>query len=162
MKTNYITLRPDRLNFPLEQCAVGRLSSAVFTVGGDIPDDIQGIAVVFEYEDGGETKEYVAAGARQTDGTWRVYVAPAYFPNATDMLKYHVIGGDASGNPRWLGTGSLRIFDNPADGDSVIPDVLPRNLYAYSPSRKCYFKVIAKENEYGEIQLDVDETEVHL
>lgn len=166
MKTNYITLHPDRLDMPLEPCSCGRLSSAVFIVGGDIPDDIEALAVAVEYVDSSgatpETKRYTAAGTRQEDGTFRVYLAPAYFPASSDELKYHVVGTDEAENPRWLGTGNMRIFENPADGSPIAPDILPRNLYAYSPTRHCYFKVIAKENEYGEIQLDVDETEVHL
>ena len=162
MKTNFIELRPDRLDLPLAPCACGRLSSAVITVGGEIPDDIEGVAVDVEYMDGAEKKRYTAAAERQTDGTFRAYFAPAYFPAKSDELKYHVIGMDARENPRWLGSGALRILDNPADGSPVAPEILPRDLYAYSPSRRCYFKVIAKENEYGEIQLDVDETEVHL
>lgn len=162
MKTNYITLRPDRLDLPLDPCACGRLSSAVLTVGGEIPDDIDGLAIDVEYKNGNETKHYTAAGTKQDNGTFRVYLAPAYFPAASDQLKYHVLGMDVRENPRWLGTGPLRIFDNPANGSPVTPEILPRNLYAYSPTRQCYFKVIAKENEYGEIQLDVDETEVHL
>lgn len=161
MKTNFIELRPDRLDLPLAPCACGRLSSAVITVGGEIPDDIEAIAVDVEYMDGDEKKRYTAAGTRQADGTFRVYLAPAYFPAESDQLKYHVLGMDAKENPRWLGSGMLRIFDNPADGSPIAPDILPRNLYAYSPTRKCYFKVIARENEYGEIQLDVDETPVN-
>ena len=111
--------------------------------------------------DGDEKKRYTAAGTRQADGTFRVYLAPAYFPAESDQLKYHVLGMDAQENPRWLGSGMMRIFDNPADGSPIAPEILPRNLYAYSPTRKCYFKVIARENEYGDIQLDVDETPVN-
>ena len=160
MKTNYIHMQPDRLDLPLAPCACGRLSSAVVIVGGEIPDDIDAIAVDVEYMDGNEKKRYTAAGTRQADGTFRVYLAPAYFPAASDQLQYHVLGMDTNENPRWLGSGMLRIFDNPADGSPIAPEILPRNLYAYSPTRKCYFKVIARENEYGEIQLDVDETPV--
>lgn len=160
MKTNFIKLRPDRLDLPLAPCACGRLSSAVVTVGGEIPDDIEAIAVDVEYMDGNEKNRYTAAGTRQADGTFRVYLAPAYFPAGSDQLKYHVLGMDTNENPRWLGSGMLRIFDNPADGSPIAPEILPRNMYAYSPTRKCYFKVIARENEYGEIQLDVDETPV--
>lgn len=161
MKTNFIELRPDRLDLPLDPLACGRLSSAVITVGGEIPDDIEAIAIDVEYMDGDEKKRYTAAGTRQADGTFRVYLAPAYFPAESDQLKYHVLGMDAQENPRWLGSGMMRIFDNPADGSPIAPEILPRNLYAYSPTRKCYFKVIARENEYGDIQLDVDETPVN-
>jgi hypothetical protein len=186
MKTNIIHLRPDRLDLPLDPCTQGRLSSAVLTLCGDIPDDIESLAVVVEYRpesspsedisgpgsipsdpgqdltDPAPTERYTAAATRQDDGTFLAYLAPAYFPTSSDDLKYHVVGTDTRQNPRWLGSGTLSIVDNPANGSHVMPDILPRNLYAYSPTRRCYFKVIATENKYGEIKLTVDETEVHL
>lgn len=162
MKTNYITIRPDRLNFPLDQCAVGRLSSAVFTVGGEIPDDIEAIGVRIEYDDDGSTETYTAIGVKQADGTWRVYIAPAYFPAESTELKYHVIGTDSTGNPRWLGTGCLRILDNPANGSDVRPDILPRNSYAYNPVTGLYYKILAEVNELGEITLTTDQEGIAL
>ena len=87
MKTNHIELKPDRLNFPLATLSVGKLSSAVLTVGGDIPDDTAAVVVKVEYAEG---EYYIAAGARQTDGTWRVYLAPGYFPATATAFKYHV------------------------------------------------------------------------
>lgn len=162
MNTIHIHARPDRLYMPLEPLAVGRLSSAVATVGGDIPDDIETLAAVVQYPDGDSVGTYTAAGTKQADGRWRVYFAPAYFPTGSQSLRYDLVGTDSQGNPRWLGSGVLRVMDNPSNGSAVTPDVLPRNLYAYSPSRGCYFKVIAAENEYGEIRLDVDETPVNL
>ena len=162
MKTNYITIRPDRLNFPLDQCAVGRLSSAVFTVGGEIPDDIEAIGVRIEYADDGSTETYTAIGVKQADGTWRVYIAPAYFPAESTELKYHVIGTDSNGNPRWLGTGCLRIIENPARGSSVVPDIVPRNSYAYNPVTGLYYKIWAEVNELGEITLTTDQEGIAL
>lgn len=167
MKTNHITLRPDKLGIPLECCAVGRASSAVFTIGGDIPDDIESLGVCVEYLDGDTVERYTAAGTRlpAADGnpeTWRVYFAPSYFPAESDALKYHVIGVDASGNPRWLGTGNLRIFDNPADGSGAAPSIIPAGSYAYNPLTGLYYKLIAEQNEYGVITVSVDQTGVEL
>lgn len=45
MKAHNIRLRPDRLNDPLATCFVGKLSSADFMIGGDIPDDVDTITV---------------------------------------------------------------------------------------------------------------------
>ena len=79
MKENHITIRADRLARPLETCAVGRLSSAVFIVEGDIPDDTAALAVLVEYvstpatqSTPAEISRYTAAGTRQADGTWRL------------------------------------------------------------------------------------------
>lgn len=162
MKTNTIRIKPDRLGFPLETCAVGRLSSAVFTIGGDIPDDIASIAVEVEYKDGDTEGRYTAAATRQEDGTHRAYLAPAYFPATSDSLKYHVLGIDERNNPRWLGTGALRILDNPADGSPVVPSVLPRNLYAYNPATRLYHKISAEANDLGEISVSIDQEGVKL
>lgn len=162
MKENHVHLRPDRLDLPLAPCACGRLSSAVITVGGDIPDDVGNLAVYVEYMDGGEKKRYTAAGTRQADGTFRVYLAPAYFPAASDTLKYHVIGMDDHSNPRWLGSGVLRIFDNPAEGGGEVPDILPRNLYAYNPVTGLYHKLVAEVNDLGEISVSVNQEGVNL
>lgn len=156
MKTNVIILMPDRLSFPLAPCAVGKLSSAVLTVAGDIPDDIEEIAVAIEYDDDGVTKRYTAAGTRQADGTYRVYLAPVYFPESSETLKYHVIGADANGNPRWLGTGNLRIIDNPAAGGGVMPDILPRDTFVYSPTDHLYHQVIVEFDDDGFPHLSVD------
>ena len=162
MKTNIVTLRPDRLNFPLEECPVGRLSSAVFVIVGDIPDDIEGMSVVVEYMDNQTKRHYIAHATRQADGTFRAYIAPAYFPAVSNALKYHVVGEDEHQHPRWLGSGLLRILDNPADGSAVIPDILPRNLYAYNPTTGLYYKVVAEVNELGEVTVNVDQEGIAL
>lgn len=158
MKTNYITLRPDRLDLPLAPCAVGKLSSAVLTVGGDIPDDTAALVVKVEYADSQSTTAYyVAAGSRQADGTFRVYLAPGYFPEASEAMKYHVYVTDELDNPRWMGAGTLRILDNPSDGSSPAPDVLPKNLYAYNPVNHLYYKITAKADAEGNITIDLDQ-----
>lgn len=154
MKTNYITLRPDRLDLPLAPCAVGKLSSAVLTVGGDIPEDTAALVVKVEYAEG---EYYIAAGSRQDDGTFRVYLAPGYFPAKSNSLKYHVYVTDQLDNPRWLGSGLMRIFDNPSDGGSPVPPPLPRNLYAYNAVTHLYYKITAETDEAGNITLALEQ-----
>lgn len=154
MKTNHIELKPDRLNFPLATLSVGKLSSAVLTVGGDIPDDAAALVVKVEYAEG---EYYIAAGARQDDGTFRVYLAPGYFPAKSNSLKYHVYVTDQLDNPRWLGSGLMRIFDNPSDGGSPAPQPLPRNLYAYNAVTHLYYKITAETDPAGNITLALDQ-----
>lgn len=157
MKTNYIELKPDRLNFPLATLNVGKLSSAVLTVGGDIPDDTAALVVKVEYSNGQSTDYYVAAGTRQADGTFRVYLAPGYFPAKSNSLKYHVYVTDQLDNPRWMGSGVLRIFDNPSDGSSPAPEVLPKNLYAYNPVTHLYHRITAEADAAGNITLALEQ-----
>ena len=154
MKTNHIELKPDRLNFPLATLSVGKLSSAVLTVGGDIPDDTAAVVVKVEYAEG---EYYIAAGARQTDGTWRVYLAPGYFPATATAFKYHVYITDQYDNPRWMGCGLLRILANPSDGGSPAPQPLPRNLYAYNAVTHLYYKITAETDAAGNITLALDQ-----
>lgn len=162
MKTNYITLRPDRLNFPLETVDVGRQSSAVLTVGGEIPDDTAALVVKVEYSNGQSPGYYVAAGTRQADGTFRVYLAPGYFPATTKGLRYHVYITDELTNPRWMGSGAVRIIENPSDGSSPAPEVLPKNLYAYNPVNHLYYKIIAEADAEGNITIALDQEGVSL
>ena len=162
MKTNYITLRPDRLNFPLETVDVGRQSSAVLTVGGDIPDDTAALVVKVEYSNGQSPGYYVAAGTRQADGTFRVYLAPGYFPATTKGLRYHVYITDELTNPRWMGSGAVRIIENPSDGSSPAPEVLPKNLYAYNPVNHLYYKITAEADAEGNITLALEQEGVTL
>ena len=162
MKTNYITLRPDRLNFPLATVDVGRQSSAVLTIGGDIPDDTAALVVKVEYANGQSPGYYVAAGTRQADGTWRVYLAPGYFPATATAFKYHVYITDELDNPRWMGCGLMRIFENPSDGSSPAPEVLPKNLYAYNPVNHLYYKITAEADAEGNITIALDQEGVSL
>ena len=162
MKTNYIKVRPDRLNCPLVTCYVGLLSSAVFVIGGDVPDDIESMNVEIGRTPDETTtpptarKNYSAACKKQTDGTWRCYLSPFHFPDLSEALEYHVIGVDANQNARWLGTGVLVVRDSPANGSSETPSVLPKDAYAYNPTTGRYHKITASVDEYGTISLDVD------
>lgn len=157
MITNHIELKPDRLNFPLATLNVGKQSSAVLTVGGDIPDDTAALVVKVEYSNGQSTDYYVAAGTRQPDGTWRVYMAPGYFPATATAFKYHVYITDQYDNPRWMGCGLLRVLDNPSDGSSPAPEVLPKNLYAYNAVTHLYYKITAETDSAGNITLALDQ-----
>lgn len=164
MKTNYIELNPARLDLPLAPCAVGQASSAVFTIGGDVPDDIAEMTVNIEYiDDDGETQLAVASGTLdESAGTYRVYFTPNYFPAASDALKYYIMGTDTEGNPRWLGTGNLRIFANPANGSHGLPPSFSRIAYAYDEATGLYYKVLAETNELGEKTLALDQEGVEL
>lgn len=161
MKTNRINLRPDRLNAPLATCNVGRLSSAVFVIGGDVPDDIASMNVEVERTPDPETHQprdnYSAACRRQDDGTFRCYLSPFHFPDISDALKYHVVGIDTNDNPRWLGTGALVIRENPANGRAIVPEVLPRDAYAYNPVTGLYHKIVAEVNEDGQIVIATEQ-----
>ena len=163
MKTNYISLKPDRLDLPLAPCSIGKLSSAVLTIGGDIPDDISGLVVKIEYMNGSAKATYTAVATRRDSAAdYRCYLAPTYFPDTSDKLNYHIVGLDDNNNPRWLGTGTLRIFDNPANGSGAVPDILPRNLYAYNPTTGLYYKIVAELNEHGQVSVAVDQEGVEL
>ncbi len=153
---NKIHLKPNRLNFPLAQCVVGKLSSAVFEIAGDIPDDIENLTLHIERirVEGEVRPNFVAAASRQDGGEFRAYLSPFYFPDVSDDLRYHVIGMDANGNPRWLGTGDLRVLENPANGAAVAPEVIPQDAYAYNPTTGLYHKLTAVILD-GEITIDV-------
>ena len=160
MKYQHITLRPDRLNFPLECANVGKLSSAVFIIGGDIPDDIASMAVQIGRTEDPTTHQprenFTASTTRQDDGTFRCYLAPFYFPDISAALSYHVIGTDGSSNARWLGTGPLVVRDNPANGSPVVPPIIPADTYIRNPATGLYHKLTAELNEDGEIIVAAD------
>lgn len=165
MKAQHIRIRPDRLNAPLVTCNVGKLSSAVFIIEGDIPDDVDTIAVQIGRTDDPQTHEprpnYTAATTRQEDGTFRCYLSPFCFPDVSNVLEYHVLGADTSGNPRWLGTGPLIVRDNPADGSPVTPEIIPADTYIRNPATGLYHKLTAAVNEYGELSIDLESEGIH-
>lgn len=154
MKYIRVRLNPDRLDDPLVPVTVGKLSSAVFIVEGDIPDDI--VALAIEVTRVGQGFENFTIAAVRSDARFRAYANPFNFPTASDALKYHIIATDESGNPRWLGTGTLRVRDNPADGSPVTPDVLPADTYIRNPVTGLYHKLTAEINEYGEVSVAVE------
>ena len=161
MKANYIRLRPDRLNWPIVTCCAGRLSSAVFIIGGDIPDDIDGITVQIGRTDDPTTHQprqnFTVAANRNADGkTFRCYIAPFFFPDVSAALEYHVLGMDMNGNARWLGTGPLIVRENPANGSPVPPEIIPADTYIRNPVTGLYHKLTAAVNDLGEIVIDCD------
>lgn len=165
MKAQHIRIRPDRLNAPLATCNVGKLSSAVFIIEGDIPEDVDTIAVQIGRTEDPTThtprSNFTAAASETTpDGsaarTFRCYLAPFYFPDEADALEYHIVATDTNGNPRWLGTGPLIVRDNPADGSPVTPEIIPADTYIRNPVTGLYHKLIAAVNEYGELTTTLD------
>lgn len=163
MKTHNVKIRPDRLNDPLATCFVGKLSSAVFMIGGDIPDDVDTIAVQIGRTDDPTThtprQNFTAAATEvegQTPRCFRAYLSPFLFPDTSDALEYHVIATDDHGNARWLGTGPLIVRDNPANGSPVPPEIIPADTYIRNPATGLYHKLTAAVNELGEIVLDCD------
>ena len=159
MKTIHVKVRPDRLNVALATCAVGRLSSAEIVVGGDVPGDVTALALVVGRTDGADGKArepFKVAATKQDDGTWRVYCNPYCFPDVAANLWYSLVGTDGEGNPRWLGTGALRVLANPANGSAVAPSIIPQDCYAYNPTTGKYHKITASLDEYGNISLDVE------
>ena len=163
MKAQHIRIRPDRLNAPLATCNVGKLSSAVFVIEGDIPEDVDTIAVQIGRTPDPQTQEprqnYTAAATEvegQTPRCFRAYLSPFLFPDTSDALEYHVIATDDHGNARWLGTGPLIVRDNPANGSPVPPEIIPADTYIRNPATGLYHKLTAAVNELGEIVLDCD------
>ncbi len=161
MKENHATIRADRLNRPIETLFAGRLSSAVLVVGGDIPGDVAGLAVRIGRTEDPDThqprQDYTAVAARQADGTFRCYLSPFLFPDASGDLKYHVVGTDEEGNPRWLGTGALVVLECPTDGSADAPAIIPADTYVRNPVTGLYHKLTAEVNEHGEVTVAVEE-----
>ena len=166
MKAQHIKIRPDRLNAPLATCNVGKLSSAVFVIEGDIPEDVDTIAVQIGRTPDPQTQEprqnYTAAASETTPNgsaarTFRCYLAPFYFPDEADALEYHVVATDTNGNPRWLGTGPLIVRDNPADGSPVTPEIIPADTYIRNPATGLYHLLTATVDGDGNITLDLAE-----
>ena len=163
MKAQHIRIRPDRLNAPLATCNVGKLSSAVFVIEGDIPEDADTIAVQIGRTPDPQTQEprpNFTAAATEVEGQmprcFRAYLSPFLFPDISDALEYHVIGTDDHGNARWLGTGPLIVRDNPANGSPVPPEVIPADTYIRNPATGLYHKLTAAVNEYGELSIDLE------
>ena len=165
MKVNRITISADRLNRPLATCFVGKLSSAVFKIGGDIPDDVEGVTVQIGRTQDPTTQQprenFVAAATQESNlpaaRSFRCYLSPFNFPDVSDALSYHVIGIDARGNARWLGTGALVVLDNPADGSPVAPEIVPADTYIRNPATGLYHKLTAAVDEDGNLTVALED-----
>lgn len=155
-----ILLNPDRLDMPLKPMYAGKLSSAVWRLHG-APLDIDGVNIQIERgKDGsGQTLDpFTAACTRQSDGSWKCYLNPYCFQDASaTSLKYHVIALDSATNPRWLGSGSLRVLANPANGSPLTPDIIPADTYIRNPVTGRYHKLVAEVDDLGNISIAVDQ-----
>ncbi len=156
-----IELSPDRLNQPLQPLYAGLLSSLVVEVAASaVPDDVESVRILFERTDDadGNDRTPVAVAATLTDaGAYRAYCSPFCFPDTSETLHYHVMGTDTNGNPRWLGSGQLRVRENPANGSAVEPEVIPSDTYIRNPTTGLYHKLTAFVDEYGEVSVSVAE-----
>ena len=146
------------LQLPLVPLFAGKLSSMVVSVA-NVPGDVTDLALVVARTDDADGKArdpFKVAAQKQGDGTFRAYCNPYCFPDEAANLWYAAIGTDTNGNPRWLGTGRLKVLDNPANGSAVAPTIIPQDCYAYNPSTGKYHKITASLDEYGNISLDVE------
>lgn len=156
-----ITLSPDRLNQPLQPLYAGLLSSLVVEVGSAaVPADVESVRILFERTDDadGSERKPVSVAATLTDaGAYRAYCSPFCFPDISETLHYHVMGTDTNGNPRWLGSGQLRVRENPANGSAEEPPVIQSDTYIRNPVTGLYHKLTAFVDEYGEVSVSVAE-----
>ena len=146
------------LQLPLVPLFAGKLSSMTLAVS-NVPADVTDLALVVGRTpdvDGSARNPFKVAATKQTDGTFRAYCNPYCFPDEAANLWYSLVGTDESGNPRWLGTGKLKVLDNPANGSAVSPSIIPQDCYAYNPTTGKYHKITASLDEYGNISLDVE------
>ena len=150
-----IRVDESRLNFPLIPISAGVLSSLDFEVV-DVPD-VDALAVFFEYDDG--TVNYQAACVKVRAGFWTGYAMPYTFPaeNATGALHYHVVATDARGNQKWLGTGELDVYANPANGSPTPPPIVPHDTYIRNPVTGLYHLLTATVDEDGNLTLNLSD-----
>lgn len=149
----HIHLDPGRLNFPLRTIWQGELSSADLVLRG-VPAGFEAVGVVFGVEGGEETFRAEAALAGDT---WRAYASPYVFPRAGLGMQYSVVGTDAHGNARWLGTGQLNVVECPAGGTPTPPPIVPRDTYIRNPVTGLYHLLTATVDEDGNLTLDLSD-----
>jgi hypothetical protein len=156
MDTIEITVRPDRLNWPLRQVWVGELSSADFTVR-KVPSFLDNVRIAIATP--GTTNQdgevYTCPGTMSADGTWHVYANPYVFPRAGVNLEYNVLADDENGNPRWLGSGILEVRTCPAGGSGTPPPVVPRDTYIRNLVTGKYHLLTASVDEDGNLTIDL-------
>ena len=153
-----IEVDENSLQLPLVPLFAGKLSSMTLAVS-NVPADVTDLALVIGRTpdaDGLARDPFKVAATKQEDGTFRAYCNPYCFPDEAANLLYSLVGTDESGNPRWLGTGKLKVLDNPANGSAVSPSIIPQDCYAYNPTTGKYHKITASLDEYGNISLDVE------
>lgn len=108
-------------------------------------------------QDGSARDPYVAAATLQQDGLWRCYLTPLCFSDVASDLQYDLIGVDAQGNPRHLGTGLLRVQESHLTEDGRLPDIIPQDTYIYNPVTGLYHKLVAEIDESGVITTSVEQ-----
>ena len=155
MKTR-VRIDESRLNYPLAPINAGVLSSHYVELV-DVPDTVQTLGVLFEY--GANAEKYRAECSPAGDGVWTCYAVPFIFPAAdvTGELHYHVVATDDRDNEQWLGTGTLFVHANPANGSSQAPDVIPRDTYIRNPATGLYHKLTAAVDEDGNLTVALED-----
>ena len=153
-----IRIDESRLNFPLTPIAAGKLSSLDVELIG-VPNTVASLLVYFEHEKDDGVESYAAGCRQEDDGTWSCYVQPFLFPDVEDTgkLHYHVVATDVRTAQKWLGTGQLRVLENPAGGSPLPPPIIPADTYVRNPVTGLYHKLTAEVNELGEITVIVSE-----
>ena len=151
-----IRIDESRLNFPLAPISAGVLSSHYVELV-DVPETVQTLGVLFEY--GANAARYRAECSRAGDGVWECYATPFIFPAAdvTGQLHYHVVAVDDRDNEQWLGTGTLFVHSNPANGSSSAPEIIPRDTYIRNPTTGLYHKLTAAVDEDGNLTVILEE-----
>jgi len=155
MKTR-IRIDESRLNYPLTPIAAGVLSS-LYVELVDVPDTVQTLGILFEY---GQTAQNFRAVCTQAGtGVWNCYAMPFIFPaaNLTGELHYHVVATDDRDNEQWLGTGTLFVHANPANGSSQAPDIIPRDTYIRDPATGLYHMLSAVVDDEGKLTIALEE-----
>lgn len=152
-----LTIKVDEahLGWPLRAVWAGALSSLTLYVE-DVPPGFTALEVQFGAP--GRAEPFRAAGVRERCGVWRVYAMPWCFPAASDgALEYQVIGTDAEGGRAWLGTGTLTVRANNAQGSADAPEIIPADTYVRNPVTGLYHRLTADVNEHGEVTVAVEE-----
>lgn len=156
----YLELKANTSAVNLPPMTVGKLSSQIVILKGSVDSDIKSLNIQLERVPDpvtGEKPESYAIAATETADGWRCYISPYCVPDASADLKYHVVGIDELANPRWLGTGRLRVIDNPATGSPLQPSVVPPDTYLYNPATGLWHKLIAECDEAGVITVSVEQ-----
>jgi len=156
-----LALDAARLNFPLRPLHVGALSSAVALIYG-VPADIKACSLVIQAPGQNPDPARFRADAVKEGTAWRCYLNPYCFPAAATGLEYHVVGIDTHDNPRWLGRGTLDVYDNPAQGSGDVPAVVPRDTYIRNPVTGLYHLLTATVNDIGEMHLDLSQEGIEI
>ena len=156
MREIHVECAASRLNFPLPPMHAGALSSAVALIYG-VPADIKACSLVIQAPGQNPDPARFRADAVKEGTAWRCYLNPYCFPAAATGLEYHVVGIDTHDNPRWLGRGTLDVYDNPAQGSGDVPAVVPRDTYIRNPVTGLYHLLTATVDGDGNITLDLAE-----